>query len=241
MDLKTNIKSLIDLQAIDIEAKKLDEEMGNGLGALEKKKKEIERRKNSLAILNERLEACHKRRRDLEGDVGDEFGKIKDRQTKLMNVQTNREYQSLLKEIEDGKSSNKQREDEVVLLMEETESITEKIKEETTLCSAEEKLLDEESEKIQKQAEKLQKQKEKIVKNRDAKTKNITATLMKKYEILRERRNGLAIIGATNSVCGGCNMNIPPQLFNNLLKETELLSCPTCNRMLYYVPEKKEK
>ena len=57
----------------------------------------------------------------------------------------------------------------------------------------------------------------------------------------KEPKYGLAVTGVTRGVCRGCNMNIPPQMFNQLLKEEELLSCPTCNRMMYHLPEVEER
>ncbi len=239
--MKQEIKILMDLQAIDLEISKRDEKMAVGFADLESRKETIEKRTESIQSFNERLETAEAKRRELEAQVEDETVRIKDRQTKLMNVQTNREYQSLLKEIEDGKNANKQREEETVLHMEEAESITKKLEELNNLTGAEEKLLAEETEKIDKANATLSKQKEKIVKKRDTKAKKVGAAFLRKYELLREKRNGLAVAGVTNGVCLGCNMNIPPQLFNNLLREEELLSCPTCNRMMYHLPAEDAK
>ena len=60
------------------------------------------------------------------------------------------------------------------------------------------------------------------------------AALLKRYELLRSRRNGQALAGVTDGVCKGCFMNIPPQLFIELQKEEEMLSCPSCNRIMFH-------
>ncbi len=156
-----------------------------------------------------------------------------------MNIQTNREYQSILKEIEDTKAANKQREDKLVLLLEQSESITNKIDELKTTCEDSEKKLTAESKKVKKATSKLQADKKKIESSREAKTKKVKAKHLKLYEKLRANRNGLAVAGVTKGVCRGCNMNIPPQLFNELLREDDILSCPTCNRMMYHLPEEE--
>jgi uncharacterized protein len=237
MKLKPDIASLVELQSIDHRVSVLDKEIAGEYAELEKRQLEIEGQKASIAKTQEKIEANGKRRRELEAEVEDELAKIKERQIKLMNVQTNREYQSLLKEIEDSKRNNKQREDELVLLMEQIESMQQKLSEETTICASKESLLGEEKQKTQKHAAALNEKKAKVAKVRLEKAEEVPAALLKKYELLRETRNGTALAPVNNGVCRGCNMNIPPQLFIELQKGEQLLACPTCNRMMFYQAE----
>ncbi|MDP2105790.1 MAG: C4-type zinc ribbon domain-containing protein, partial [Desulfobulbaceae bacterium] len=182
-----------------------------------------------------------KRRRELEATLADEAERIKDRQTKLMSIQTNREYQSILKEIEDTKAANAQREEELTLLLEQSELIQKKIGELGKRCAEMEAQLDADTKRVEQEAAKLETDKQKITKSRDAQAKKVEAKYLNRYEMLRSKRNGLAVTGVTRGVCRGCNMNIPPQMFNQLLKEQELLTCPTCNRMMYHLPEVEER
>jgi uncharacterized protein len=238
--LKPEIASLVDLQGIDHQISKLDKEIASGYAEVENRLAEITASKSSIALLQEKIEAGAKRRRELEAAVDDELARIKDRQTKLMNVQTNREYQSLLKEIEDSKKSNKQREEELVLLMEQTESLENKLAEETTVCATKENLLGEERRKTEKHAAALNDKKAKVAKLRKEKAGEVPATLLRKYELLRERRQGTALAPVNGAVCRGCNMNIPPQLFIELMKGEQLLACPTCNRLMFYQVEEEK-
>ncbi|MGV1097795.1 zinc ribbon domain-containing protein [Thiovibrio sp. JS02] len=238
--MKEDISQLRELQSIDLKISQLDKEIAAGTGSISKRKAGIEARQATISQLSEKIAANEQRRRELEAELADETARIKDRQTKLMNVQTNREYQSLLKETEDIKKANKQREDAIVQLMEQTEALNGKISEESNLCSGEESLLAEELAKVEKQAEQLNAEKNKIMKTRESKAGSVTAALLKKYNILREKRNGLAVVEVTNGVCRGCFMNIPPQLFNDLMKEDKLISCPTCHRIMFHQPETQE-
>jgi uncharacterized protein len=238
--LKPDIASLVELQSIDNRVSSLDKEIAGEYGELEKRQRDIEERKASITKLQEKLGASDKRRRELEAEVEDELARIKERQTKLMNVQTNREYQSLLKEIEDSKRNNKQREEELVLLMEQIESLQQKLGEETTLCESKEGLLGEEQQKTEKHAAALNEKKAKVAKVRQEKAEEVPAALLKKYELLRERRNGTALAPVNGGVCRGCNMNIPPQLFIELQKGEQLLACPTCNRLMFYQAEEEK-
>jgi predicted nucleic acid-binding Zn-ribbon protein len=169
----------------------------------------------------------------LEAETEDQTARLKDRQVKLMNVQTNREYQSLLREIEEAKKTNNSREEEVVRLMEQAEADQKTIVDGLALCEEEEDQLGTISKQIAAKAKEMAANKAKIEKERDDKAKKISVAHLKKYELLRAKRNGVAVVGVANGVCQGCYMNIPPQLYNDLLRDQDLLSCPTCNRMLY--------
>ncbi|MEJ2033664.1 MAG: C4-type zinc ribbon domain-containing protein [Deltaproteobacteria bacterium] len=238
--MRQDIASLVELQEIDHQISELEAQIAGGYAELEKSQAEITERRDEINRLQEKIEANETRRREMEAGVEDELARIKDRQNKLMNVQTNREYQSLLKEIEDGKKNNKQREEELVLLMEETESLQSKFAEETNVCKAKEKLLGEEEAKAEKQAAELNGKKAKVAKVRAEKAGEVSPALLRKYEMLRERRNGTALAPVHNGVCRGCNMNIPPQLFIELQKAEQLLSCPTCNRLMFHEAEEEK-
>ncbi|MCB2184473.1 MAG: hypothetical protein KQH63_20810 [Desulfobulbaceae bacterium] len=238
--MKEDLLRLITLQDIDLQIKELDDEMKAGFSDLEKRQSSIAAKKELVEGYTVRIQDNEQRLRELEAEMEDAVVHIKDRQTKLMNVQTNREYQSLLKEIEETKKANKDREEEIVHLMEKIESLRKKISDETNVCQSEEELLGEAQKEIEKKEKKLQTQKSKFEKNRTQQASKIPEPLSRRYDQLREKRNGLAIIGVKDGVCQGCFMNIPPQQFNEVLRGEQLLSCPTCQRLMYHQAEVEE-
>ena len=58
--------------------------------------------------------------------------------------------------------------------------------------------------------------------------------LIRKYEAIRNLHKGVAVVSVWKEVCNGCHMNIPPQMYNELQKTTILMSCPHCNRIIYW-------
>lgn len=235
--MKTELIHLIELQSIDLNIKKMDDQLNAGNADIEKRQLAIASKREEISTCTARIEDNEARRRELEAEVEDEAVRVKDRQTKLMNVQTNREYQSLLKEIEDSKRSCKNKEEETMHLMEQAETLQKKIEELTNLAEAEEALLAEEQKKIAALEASIQAKKNKVEKSRATQAKKIPASMKNRYEQLRDRRNGIAIVGVTNGVCQGCFMNIPPQQYNEVLRGDDLISCPTCQRMMYFQAE----
>jgi len=62
-------------------------------------------------------------------------------------------------------------------------------------------------------------------------------SLVSKYERIRKQRGGVAVVPVVGGTCKGCQRNIPPQMANNLLTGTEIMSCPNCHRFIYAADE----
>ena len=60
---------------------------------------------------------------------------------------------------------------------------------------------------------------------REAANSPVDPDVLKRYGTIRMRR-GLAVVSVRNGTCTGCNMNLPPQLFNQLQRGTSLRGCP---------------
>jgi uncharacterized protein len=70
----------------------------------------------------------------------------------------------------------------------------------------------------------------------------IDANLMSRYELIFSRRGGSAVVEVAGGICQGCYMNIPPQLWNEIIRSEKVNLCPSCQRILHYkVPEGQEK
>lgn len=237
--MKEQINHLKDLQEVDLEINQIDEEITTGDAELQGQRSKIAACQTAIAESRQKLEDGTARRQQLEDEIQEAQALVKDRQNKMMKVQTNREYQSLLKEIEDAKNGNRQREEELVRLMEQDEFLQKKTDEQSALCAVEEEALAANISRRETEAAKLSSKRQKLAKDRDARAKKVRADLLRKYEQIREKRGGLAMVGVARGVCFGCYMNVPPQLYNELLREDKLHICPTCNRLLFYSPEKE--
>lgn len=235
--MKEQINNLRELQDVDLEIDRIDAAITTGDEELQEQRATIDKLQGAISEYREKLALGAERRQLLESEVQEAQTLIKDRQNKMMKVQTNREYQSLLKEIEDAKNANRQREEELVRLLEQDDYLQKKDEEQSALLLGEEAGLAEQTASREAEAVKLAAKRQKMVKDREAKAKKVKADLLRKYELIRAKRDGLAMAGVNKGVCFGCYMNVPPQLYNELLREDKMHICPTCNRMLYHSPD----
>ena len=232
--MKEQIKVLVKIQHLDTESVRIKStlnDVSKKLENLDSSLKEIEQTiKDQESVLNE----LKKQYRDYESDVKMNLVKNKKSQEKLRSVKTNKEYQSLLKEIEDVNSKNSSIEDKMIECldrMDEAEEIISKKKDEYLLFSDR---IKSEKENIEREAGINKKKLDEINMDRKNVSGLIDSQLFEKYLVIKEQQQGgLAVVPVKNAVCHGCNVNLPPQLYNELFRYDSLKFCLNCHRIIY--------
>ena len=232
--MKEQILSLIKLQDIDSEIKRLvtrKEDLPEEKERLEEERasfeKEIEEERGRLDNLNQ----VHS---DKEKELRGNIESTKKTKSRLLEVKTNKEYEAMLKEIENINKKNSSIEDEIIYLLEEIEkagkNLEEREGERVEYIGNNErdiKKIDKEMDSIDSLLKKMQAE--------DANCREmINSDLLKKYDVIKEKRNGQAVVPVWKEICEGCHMNIPPQLYIELQKYEKVLMCPNCNRIIYW-------
>lgn len=228
------IEQLVALQEIDLVIDKIDNEIKQEQDELDSRISALAEREGRIDEQETLIEELEKERRTLEDEMADKIAHVKERQSKMMQVQTSREQTALLKEIEDAKKNVKENEEKIVSIMEQVEKLTGETTEEKNILKTEKALVDEEKEKVKTVIDELSKGKKTKINKRDKQAGAVNGSMIKKYEILRQRRNGLAIVNVLDGVCQGCFMNLPPQKYNMLLRGDQVLECPSCQRLIYH-------
>lgn len=235
------LTQLVTLQAIDLEIDQIDNAIKSEQSGLDERLAALAKRETLINELQEKISSQDKEIRTLEGEMADKMDHVRERQSKMMQVQTGREQTALLKEIEDAKKSAKEKEEKIVAIMESTEKLTAQLEEEKNMLKGEKALVAEETEKVRTNIESINKGKKRKDSVRNEQASKIKASILRKYDTLRQRRNGLAVVNVVDGVCQGCFMAVPPQRFNMLLKGDQIFDCPTCQRLNYYVPPVEEE
>ncbi|MFN4196793.1 MAG: zinc ribbon domain-containing protein, partial [Caldimicrobium sp.] len=98
------------------------------------------------------------------------------------------------------------------------------------------KILEEETAKFEQFCEEIRLQKEKLLAKRKEIEKKISSAILRRYELIRDKKKGIGIAAVDGGICEGCYMAIPPQLYNELQKDNQYFECPHCKRLIYYKP-----
>ena len=232
--MKEQLSYLIELQKLDliigrIISKKselpekivqMDEEFAFSAKSVEESKKKFEE-------LNK-----------LQGEKEDKLKKgidiLKKTKDRLLEVKTNKEYQAMLKEIETIENRNSGSEDEIISGLDQIDHMRAEVRAKEKDFETHRSQYEKEKEKIEKEISQLDYDLADAEKRTDDLRKQIRDELLKRYETIKGRRNGIAVASVWKEVCGGCHMNIPPQMYIELQKSEDLLSCPNCNRIIYW-------
>jgi predicted nucleic acid-binding Zn-ribbon protein len=181
------------------------------------------------------IEDLNKQYRVLEVDVQLNLSKIQKSQEKLRAVKTNKEYQSSLKEIDDIKSVNSKLEDAMLELLEKIETAEKAIKERKQHYK---EIVDEskrEKQSIERDAEQREENLVELESKHVAIAAELNTGLLKIFSQVKAKQGDLvAIVAVQDAVCQGCNMNIPPQVYNELQRCDSLRYCPSCFRIIYW-------
>ena len=190
-----------------------------------------------LDELNEELATLQQDEAQLQQDMLKERDNVERVEARLPEIQTQKEYVAVLKEIDMAKKANKDMDDLLLAKQQEISALQQDqqekeaelgvIKDNSDARGAELAGLMSESQTVLG--------KRKIT--RESLAKDLPVALLRKYQTLFKRRGGLALAMARDGACLGCNMSLPPQQYNTLLRVSELQSCPHCNRLLYVEQE----
>ena len=183
------------------------------------------------------MEDLQKQRRDTEAEIAAMEDGIKKSRGRLMEIKSNIEYKAMLKEIAFKEDQRDQCETRMLQLMELLEERKRLLAEAETLLQERQALLGQRATEVAAAVKVLEKRLAVLEEQRKGLRKGIPAPLLKRYEFIRQRRNGTAIAPVQDGVCFGCHMNILPQQFIDLQKGEEILQCPHCQRILYWLEE----
>ncbi len=233
--MQQHIESLQKLQTVDLRIRELTEGLERYPNEIDNLKKDLFEKEESINLKETSLSELKTQRDGLESSLRSNQESIKKSEERLFAIKTHKEYEALQKEITDTRKENLEIEDRTISVMAEIEET------EATLAEEKENYATLKEQYAGQIAEKEKKIEELEISRKPAEREKseILSTIDPKILPLYERifkRNGRALALAENEQCTSCNINIPPQLYNEILKQTKLVQCPNCKKILYTNP-----
>ena len=194
--------------------------------------KEIEQNKRKYEEVKARHVECENKIKKInEGMI-----KTKER---LLEVKNNKEYQAMLKENETAEVMRGDVETSIIAILDELEKLSVLVKKDQAILDEHRKKYEEEKRLIEADLDSIDTDFVSWEQKRIGLKGKVPADLLARYERIKKSNNGVGVISVWKAICNGCHMNIPPQLYNELQKTSELVACPNCHRIMYF--ENREK
>jgi predicted nucleic acid-binding Zn-ribbon protein len=239
-NIKDTIRLLVQLQEIERQTAAIQ----LVLNAQPQKMKDLESQRHEAKAAVTKAETLlaelQKMYREQESESKQALSRVAKSEEKLRSVKTNKEYQSLLKEIDELKATQSKIEDRMLEILEEMDEAETEISEKKKDYASENTRVKQESEQLQQDAEQKKSELENLSNDLQSLLGKLDPVSLKKYQSVKKVTDGIAVAAVKNAVCLGCNVNIPPQMFNELQRFDKLLRCPFCQRIIYPVISDQE-
>lgn len=233
------LKLLWDLQCLDLEIMEIEKRIFEYPQKKENLRSKLAELENELTLKTEERNRILAEKEAKEKEIEQEKEKIKNVEARLNYIKNQKDYLDVKKRIELAKKSNKLREDDVIKKMEEIEALGKIIDELTEKVNKESEVVMNAVKVFEKEESELEEKKSDILKKREAFLLKITGDILGKYDLLRKNCRGIAVSRVRNETCEGCYMNVPPQLYNMVIRGDKIYQCPFCQRFLIYIDEKE--
>lgn len=238
--MSQNIKLLVELQKIDGELLDLQRRIKETPLRVSSVEKPLLDAKVEQELRKKRSEDFQKKKKVREqqlDDISEKISKLKDRTS---DIKTNKEYQAHLREIEQIEKERYAVEDDILVLMEKADELEKEVRAAEEVVREEQKKIDEYKKELDAEVSDLEASMGEFKAKRNEVASGIDEEMYREYMKKLENGQGLAVVEVRDSVCMGCNMNIPPQLYVEVRKGEEIFTCPQCRRFLFFQHEQTE-
>jgi predicted nucleic acid-binding Zn-ribbon protein len=235
-----DFEKLIELQRLDTEIRKVQSLLDSIPSQVEAIDRQVETSAQTLSQARDILAHNQKRRRELEGEVKDIKSQVSKYKLQLNQVKTNREYQSLLKEIDDNQQKIDRLEEEIIGELLQADEIEIDIRSAVEKDNREKASLHQEKETLALEKSRLEEELKQLFKAKQELLPLIPPDQAVLYLRIFDKKGGIALSPVTDDFCTLCHMRIRPQMLSELVEKNQLLLCENCGRILYGIKEKPE-
>jgi predicted nucleic acid-binding Zn-ribbon protein len=235
--MNPDLERLIALQRLDSAAHDAVRRLGDqperekGFGA------RIESAREVVAAAKQHHAHNQEARRAIEKEVAVHQGRLSKFRETAMAVKTNQEYHAVQKEMSFAEEEIKKLEEQLLERMLESDECTAQVKRAEAALAAEQKAVDADRQQMQAEGAELKSSLQRIEGERAGIIAALDKQVLQIFERVAQRRNGVAVSEARDGICTICHVRLRPQVFNTVLRSTEIVQCDSCQRILYSVPK----
>jgi len=151
--------------------------------------------------------------------------------TQMNAIRTNKELEAIRRQMETQRIWNRDNENKALELMEKIDARQKELDKQNAAMADTEKEIVSETERISKDVTELRAQMDTLNGQREGLAKAVPEKELAIYNRVVSSR-GQAISKVERGICSACFMKIPPQIHNLALLGKEVVTCPSCGRIL---------
>lgn len=221
------------LQAIDAERYRLRREQERKPLELAHVQQELAQHQAEANRLEARVKTLQLQHKEKDIELSSREAHVKKLQLQLFQVKTNKEYAAMQSEIANAKADVSVLEEDIIHLLDAIDRAKQDQQRQAATVQEHETLVRREEARIQQELAQIEHQSAAYEQQRQVVLPSVQPEALAVYERVLANREGIALAPLVGDSCGGCHMMQPPQVVNQVQLKAALVTCESCNRILY--------
>ena len=235
------LSALVRLQKIEIDLTQLRRRRRNKANAVTAQEARIKKHNEEYESINQHRLDRRKKADELELQLREHEALIEKLRGVLNTAKTNKEYATVLTQINTNKADNAKVEEDALKILAEVDAIKKQGEAIAAIIAEEEKRLAEIKESCADDIQKFDKMIEDLTGKRVEATKDISPETLSLFERIAQQYDGEAMAPIEQAgrkppysyACGGCYMSLNAEHANALRTHDAIRQCDNCQRLLY--------
>ena len=242
--MSPDLEKLITLQDIDVRIFDLTDRLNAIPAQREKLEAQFRQQAAEYLSLEDGIAVAKSERRRIEVDLAEYEQTHEKFKADLMRVRNQKEYQTIIREIDATQKSISALETEALQYMEKTEALEKEIAERAPEFAKHRAEVDATLASIAEESERIERQIADLRAERATIAEHVAPRMLAIYNRVAQTRKGRAMSEARgemggNGKCSACNMSLRPQIFSDIRRGNDIITCDNCARILFYRPEQE--
>jgi len=235
------LQYLINLQKFDLRIFQIQDQLRKAPDLLKSAESPLQDILGRLQVLKNTSESLVKQRRSSERELSTQEEQLQKIRNRLSELKTNKEYQAHLFEIELARKKKDSIEENVLDMMERVEQNEQAVKEAEEQAKEAQNVFDAEKSRLENHFANLANELADLERQQTTLAELVDKPLLTRYNRLKIMRKGFAVAQLREGACGGCQLQLPPQLVAEVKRGDELMDCSYCHRILYMARHLEEE
>lgn len=172
-----------------------------------------------------------------DSEIQNANGSLAKSKSKAARARNMREADAVERELEVVRRTLRERETERETLKEAIETRRESVEKHEGDFQKLDDFATEEHKKGDSRGEELRAELETVLAGRELAVAKVSGVVMRRYELIRKRRGGIAVAQVKADSCSGCQIGLRPMQIIAVGKGETLEQCPQCSRFLLVMPK----
>jgi predicted nucleic acid-binding Zn-ribbon protein len=226
------VEKLLAVQDLDCRLLRLQREMAD----IPARKKEVESRlqqhQREVEKAREVIKARQAEIKEAELEIDSRRERLAKLREQQMQLKTNKEFKAMEAEVRTLQEEIGREEDDTLVLMEKAEEAATELKDRSGALETERGSVQADVGVMDTRAKDIEAELSQLTAQRQTAASEADPEWLRVYDRIFKNRQDRALVSVENGVCGGCHMQLPPYLCHDAKRQTAVVLCEYCGRML---------